>query len=79
MHFNYPMFESDFFWMFHGIFSLLFPILLVIFLFILIRKFTNSDNKSAKKDEAIEILKKRYANGEISKEEFEQIKKDLKD
>lgn len=29
------------------------------------------------KDDALAIAKKRYANGEITKEQFEQIKKDL--
>ena len=32
-----------------------------------------------KKDDPIEILKKRYAKGEITKKEFEDMKKDLED
>lgn len=35
-------------------------------------KNSNSDTQSA-----IEILKQRYAKGEISREEFEQMKKDI--
>jgi putative membrane protein len=30
-------------------------------------------------DDAIDLAKQRYANGEISREEFEQIKQDLQD
>ena len=30
-------------------------------------------------DEALEIARRRYANGEISREEFEQLKRDLED
>lgn len=33
----------------------------------------------ASSESAAEILKKRYARGEISKEEFEAMKKDLED
>jgi putative membrane protein len=36
----------------------------------------NSGSTSAK-DDPLDILKKRYANGEISKEEFERMKRDL--
>jgi uncharacterized membrane protein len=34
---------------------------------------------SQKTDEAMELAKRRYVNGEISREEFEQIKRDLED
>lgn len=37
----------------------------------------NSD--ASEKDEAVEILKKRYARGEISEEEFEHMKHELED
>ncbi|MBA7690573.1 hypothetical protein ES703_99102 [subsurface metagenome] len=34
---------------------------------------------SQENDEALDLAKRRYANGEISREEFEQIKRDLEE
>ncbi len=43
----------------------------------LIRSVQRNNNDGSRYETAIDILKKRYARGEISKEEFEQRKKDL--
>ncbi len=42
-----------------------------------VRRPGDSDHSAGQSDSALEILKKRYARGEISKEEFEARKKDL--
>ena len=49
--------------------------LLVIFIVVSLVKKTGSGEKET----AEEILKKRYARGEISTEEFERLKKDLRE
>jgi putative membrane protein len=46
---------------------------LIVWLVVRLSKRDGSESKS----NALDIAKERYAKGEISKEEFEQIKKDL--
>lgn len=61
--------------MFMGIFFLLF-IGLIVYLIVISTKRTPSE-VSFKENTSLEILKKRYARGEINKEEYDRIKKDL--
>jgi len=50
---------------------------IVILLKWLIEQTKSSSTHPAEKETALDILKKRYAKGEIGKEEFEEKKKDL--
>ena len=59
---------------FHG-FGWIFWLLIIVLIFFLIRSASDSSNKSDKS--ALDILKERYAKGEISKEDFEEKKKHL--
>lgn len=52
------------------------PIVLLM-IFAAIRMNTFSRENKTPKDSAMDILKKRYAKGEITKEEFEKIREDL--
>jgi len=60
-----------------GIIGLIFFILVIIGLVLLIRYLWESGGAKREQESALEILKKRYARGEISKEEFEEKKKYL--
>ncbi len=64
-----------------GIFGLIlwliFWILVVIGLVLLIKYLWEGGPAKREHESALEILKKRYAKGEINKEEFEEKKKDL--
>ena len=63
-------------------FGWIFWILIIGLIFILIWTNTKEKNKyipfDQKGEDAIDILKKRYAKGEITKEQFQQMKEDLK-
>jgi len=67
---------------FHGfgfIPMILFWIVLIVGIVLLIKLMSLGDRKRAPDSEsALDILKKRYAKGEITKEQFEQMKEDLK-
>jgi putative membrane protein len=61
-------------------FMLVFWILVIVGLFLLIRwllQATAGKRQEQREPRSVEILKERYARGEIDKEEFEQKRKDL--
>ncbi len=65
----------SFMW-FGGLFWLLF-FGVIIWAVIRFTSNQNQNRNSVSEDEAIQILKKRYAKGEITKEEYDKIKSDI--
>ena len=65
-------------WMFGG-FMWLFWILIIVGIVFLVNWIIRQSrfSKTGDSENPLEILKKRYAKGEIEKEEFEKMKKDL--
>ncbi|MCK9295994.1 MAG: SHOCT domain-containing protein [Desulfobulbaceae bacterium] len=63
-------------WFGGGAFMILLAILLILLLVSILR---NSGRKSPGHDNALDILKRRYAAGEINKEQFDTMKRDLLD
>ncbi len=61
----------------YWILGLIFWILVIIGLVLLIKYLWEGGGAKRGEESALEILKKKYARGEISKEEFEEKKKDL--
>jgi len=57
-----------------GIFMVIVAVLVVV---VLVRLLDTNRNKSSSAETALEILEKRYAKGEITKDEFDKIKSDL--
>lgn len=74
-------------WMWHWGGMWIFPMIMFVIMIILMFMFVGrwdcrpprwgSGRQDGESETALEILKKRYAKGEVTKEEFEQMKKDL--
>jgi putative membrane protein len=66
---------------FGGIMMALFWIAVIIAVVYIVRSFnrTSADRRQIAGDAPLDILKKRYARGEITKEEFDRMKEDLKE
>jgi putative membrane protein len=63
-----------------GFFMVIFWVVIIVGIALLVRWLTASSGKEAgtsARESPMEILKRRYAAGEIGKDEFEEKKKDL--
>ena len=77
MYYYGPMMNgSDWGW---GIFMMLFwVVVLVAIIYVVVRLLKSHEAGTNQKSNPLDIAKERYAKGEITKEQFEQLKKDLK-
>ncbi len=77
------MWNTDFWWPmgmgygFHGIFMLLFVVLLVWLAVMLLRATARPAAATMPQRSALEILAERYARGELTREQFEAMRRDL--
>ena len=76
MHFGDFGFSPGFFG-FGFVFTIIFWGLIIWGIVVLIKKLTDDKEPAHSEKSPLDILKNRYAKGEIDKEEFEQKKKDL--
>jgi putative membrane protein len=60
-----------------GIFMILFWVLVVLGIVYLFKLLMGGSKNRREPESALDILKKRYAKGEVSKEEFKEMKKDI--
>lgn len=66
-------------WGFGGLFMLLFWLLVLAGLVALLRWLFSHENKALPQNRALEILAERYARGEIDREQYEQMRRDLEE
>jgi putative membrane protein len=79
---SYHYYNDSFIWPFGSFFNILFWFIIIFGIIYLAANITSKSKpkdlkEPQKPDEAMDILRKRYASGEINQEEFNQKKKDL--
>jgi putative membrane protein len=77
MYGNYPGMMGDYGWGFGGLFMGLLTLIIVLIIIFFVYNYIRNGSINVLKETPLEILKKRYAKGEISKEEFEKMKNDI--
>ncbi len=63
---------------FGWLFMIIFWLLAAVGIVSIVRMISEKSRPSEKNETSLDILKKRYAKGEISREDFEKMKSDLK-
>ena len=66
------------YWPYGGWMMLFWILFWVVIIYLIYKLVSNNTNWFAFEKNSLEILKKRYAKGEITKKQFDQMKKDLK-
>ena len=79
---DHPMGNWDYMmrpWGYGGIFMwLILIVILVVVVYFLFERKKSEDGDVPERETPLEILKKRYAKGEITKEEFDRMKDEIK-
>lgn len=69
------MHQQDYYWGMPMMWFIWIPIFIIIIFVIM--KMNNNRRNTPSEDSSLDILKKRYAKGEITKEQFEEMKRTL--
>jgi putative membrane protein len=76
MYFYGP--TNGYYWGWGIVMGIIWLIFFIVIIYAIIRLFKHHNLVNPHLDDPLDIAKLRYAKGEITKEQFEQIKKDLK-
>lgn len=72
---NHMMDGGDWGW---GMIMMLFWVAVIVLIVVLVTKNLSGNNKASNDETALSIAQQRYAKGEITKKQFDEIRKDLK-